>query len=834
MNRNSLLMLSLLCLFVFSCKEEKATAQNENDVNAASASLRAPAYPLITHDPYLSIWSMGDELNASPTKHWTERDHALTGVLQLDDKFYQFLGSESKVYETILPASDEETYSVSYSESKPDENWISTSYDASAWKTGEAPFSENESMAKTVWNTDDLYYRRSFDLETTDLESLYLKLSHDDNVKVWLNGVQIADINGWQNSYKYLPIPEEAMQTLKTEGNVLAIHICNTAGGQFLDAGLVTEAKTQTNSIVKKAKQIDVAFRANQTEYVFDADGTQVNVTFTSPLLIEDLEIYSRPISYINVKIAGKEGQQAKVYLGASSAIAINQPVQEVVVSEYQNEGLSVLKAGSVAQPILEKKGDDLRIDWGYLYVAAPAENVQQYVSPAAKGLEAFATGSIQDTDAETTGKNLILNTVADLGKIDAQGAEQVFMIGYDQLEAVNYFGTSLKPWWSKDGATMNTELGEAYANYNSVINKVKTFDQKLYDDALAAGGKKYADLCVAAYRQAIAAHILVEAPNGDILFLSKENNSNGSINTVDVTYPSAPLFLVYNPDLLKGMLNGIFYYSESGKWKKPFPAHDIGTYPIALGQTYGEDMPVEEAGNMLILTAAIAQVEGNAEYAKAHWETLTTWADYLMQSGFDPANQLSTDDFAGHLARNANLSVKAIMAIASYGKLAAMLGDTATAEKYTNAAKEMAGNWKNIAADGDHYTLAFESEGTWSQKYNLVWDEILGLNIFDEDVHKTEIAYYLTKQEDYGLPLDSRKTYTKSDWILWTATLADNEADFNALIDPVWEFANTTPDRVPLSDWHETTDAHKVGFKARSVVGGYFIKMLKEEQLSK
>ena len=834
MNRNNLLMLGLLCFFVFSCKEQETATQNENVVSEASASFRAPAYPLITHDPYLSIWSMGDELNSSPTKHWTERDHALLGVLQLDDQFYQFLGSESKTYDAILPASDEETYSVSYSESEPDEAWINPDYDASAWKTGEAPFSENESMAKTIWNTADLYYRRTFDLETTDLESLFLKLNHDDNVKVWLNGIQIADINGWQNSYKYLPVSQEAMQALKTEGNVLAIHIRNTAGGQFLDAGLVTEAKSKSNEVIKKAKQLDVAFRANQTEYTFDADGTQVNVAFTSPLLIEDLEIYSRPISYISVKVAGQEARKAKVYLGTSSAIAINQPVQEVEVSEYKNGALSILKAGSVAQPVLEKKGDDLRIDWGYLYVGAPATNLTQFVTPAAQGLDAFVSGAINDTDEKATGKNLMLNTVADLGEIDEEGTEQVFMIGYDQLEAVNYFGTALKPWWSKDGATMNEELTDAYTNYEDVIEKVKTFDQKLYEDALASGGEKYADLCVAAYRQAIAAHILVEAPNGDILFLSKENNSNGSINTVDVTYPSAPLFLVYNPDLLKGMLNGIFYYSESGKWQKPFPAHDIGTYPIALGQTYGEDMPVEEAGNMLILTAAIAQVEGSAAYAKAHWETLTTWADYLMQSGFDPANQLSTDDFAGHLARNANLSVKAIMAIASYGKLAAMLGDSATAEKYTKAAKEMAGKWQTIAGDGDHYTLAFESEGTWSQKYNLVWDDILGLNVFAEDVHKTEIAYYLTKQEAYGLPLDSRKTYTKSDWILWTATLADDEADFKALIDPVWDFANTTPDRVPLSDWHETTDAHKVGFKARSVVGGYFIKMLKDEEVAK
>jgi hypothetical protein len=796
----------------------------------------APAYPLVTHDPYFSIWSDNDTLNASTTKHWTGANQSLTGIISVDGKLYNFLGQAEKVYTSILPAADEKSLPLMYTETKPASGWTKTDFDDSQWKSGFGAAGSEPSQAQTPWKKDQIWIRKVFTVDNINKNKLFLKIRHDDNATVYLNGEEVYNVPRLAGRFVYMPISDAVKKKLKKGKNVLAIYAVNTGGPSYFDGGLVEEPDNKNAVNISLAKQTAIKFNATQTIYQFTCGNVNLSLTFTSPLLMDDLNLISRPVSYISAKSSSTDGKdhQVKLYFSASSNIAVHDTYQKVKGYEYSQNGLQILKAGTIQQPFLNRKGDDVRIDWGYMYVALPEQaKAIQNGSSESDALKSLITAKDIE-NAQLPGEKLRLNTIIDCGKVGKEVNEQFIMLGYDDLFSVQYFTNNLRPWWNDNGTVaIENQLDQAAKEYKTIMQKCETFDQKLFTDAVKSGGENYAKLCAIAYRQAISAHKLVKSPEGELLFLSKENFSNGSINTVDITYPSSPLFLIYNPDLLKGMLNGIFYYSESGKWTKPFAAHDLGTYPIANGQTYGEDMPVEESGNMIILTAAIAKAEGNAEYAKKHWKTLTTWAEYLSKEGFDPGNQLSTDDFAGHLARNANLSVKAIAALGSFGMLAEMLGEKETAKKYTTMAKDMAQKWMVMADAGDHYTLTFDRKDTWSQKYNLVWDKVLNLNLFPQSVYKKEIQFYLNNQQKYGLPLDSRKTYTKSDWIIWTATLADNLNDFQALVNPVYKYAIETPDRVPFSDWHETLDARRQNFTARSVVGGFYIKLL-ESKLKK
>ena len=592
--------------------------------------------------------------------------------------------------------------------------------------------------------------------------------------------------------------------------------------------------------------QTNLQITPTRSIYTFEGAGVRVALDFLSPLLPHNLELVSRPVTYVTYKVEAIDGKTHKVqlYQDVTGEWVTNRPNEEVAWSRYKVEGMDVLRMGTQEQPILKKAGDDLRIDWGYLYVAAKGAESSVIASDLSARNGFALNGKLPTSDdlrmpRQANDNWPVLAFSFNLGEVGTTARSQTVMLAYDDVFALEYFHRPVRAYWKRNGMEADELLKTAATEHSKIDADCLAFDKELTADMLRVGGEKYVPLASLAYRQAFAAHKLAVDADGTLLYMSKENFSNGCIDTVDLIYPSSPIFLLLNPKLLKAELTPILDYAGSGKWKFPFAPHDLGTYPKANGQVYGggeqteeNQMPVEESGNMLVMLAALAHQEGNAEYSVKHWTTITKWANYLKEKGLDPENQLCTDDFAGHLAHNANLSMKAIMGLGGYAQICEMLGKKAEANEYRKAAQGMAKRWEPMAKEGDHYKLAFDAAGSWSQKYNLVWDKLLGINVFPAEVARKEVAHYLKMKQQYGLPLDNRKDYTKLDWCVWSATLAEKKEDFTALIDPIYKWMNETVSRVPLTDWYGTVDGKIVGFQARSVVGGVYIPFLKYPDL--
>ncbi len=575
--------------------------------------------------------------------------------------------------------------------------------------------------------------------------------------------------------------------------------------------------------------------------YDFENEKIHVTLTFMRPALPDDLDAMALPLSYITWQVSSKDGSahQVALYDSTSSQLAVNTQDEKVEWARGQAGNLTTLRVGTSDQDVLGSSGDDHRINWGYAYAAAATAQSKAVIGADKVLLDAFVAGgnlpSVDDSrmPRAVADEQPVLAFVFDLGSVTAAPVTRQVIVAYDVIYAIKYFGRKLLPYWRRNGATVESMLQKAAHDYPALARRCAQFDEQLIADATKAGGAKYAQMCALAYRQCACACGLAADANKQPLFFTKENTSNGDIATVDVFFPMFPQWVLLSPALAKATLVPILSYAASWHWKFPNAPHDLGTYPIARGtDDGGEGMPVEESGNMLILCDAVAQMDGNAHFLDPWWPKLTQWAEYLERYGLDPENQLCTDDFMGHLAHNSNLSIKAILGLASYGDLCRLRGDAAGAEKYHQIAKADADHWVTVAAEGDHFRLAFDKPGTWSQKYNLVWDRILGLNVFPPEVAQKEIAYYKTVIQSFGVPLDSRTKLTKTDWSFWSATLAENQADFEGLTSPIYAYLNQTTARSPFVDSDVTVDVHSDGMHARPVIGGVFIKMLADRAM--
>lgn len=809
-------------------------------------ALRMPSVPLIVSDPYFSIWSPFDKLNEGSSRHWTNAEKPIDGLLRVDGVTYCFMGTGShEVLESIVPMADEGAWTAKMTRRHPADGWEKADFNDSDWREAQGAFgSRDQENVNTLWDqtNSDIYVRRSFDLTAEEAnDDLYIIYSHDDVFFMYVNGVKVADTGEKWLSGVRLKVDKGLF---KPGRNIIATHTHNTTGGAYTDFGVYKNvAKNIPNLQMAKQKSINVL--ATSTYYTFKCGPVDLDLVFTAPQIIDDYELLSSPINYISYQVRSNDGKTHNVqfFLGASPLIAVNKASQPIETTLELKKGITYMKTGTVEQPILAKKGDHICIDWGYLYIPNVNGDVAIGKEDVVKTLFA-KTGTLPASEHKIVSRKLSqMPTLAYVHNFGIVESDRSFaLIGYDEIEDIQYMYKRYKGYWAHDGKISIHDMFERLAReYNTIMARCRQQDKTIYDDGLAAGGVKYAELLSGTYRHVNAAHKLFKDDEGNLLFFSKENDSNGCVNTVDLTYPESPLYLAYNPQLEKAMVTSILEYARSGRWPYAFSAHDLGTYPMADGNVYGDPkkndgstMPLEENANIITLTAMIAKLDGDINYVRKYWDILTLWTTYLVEHGKDPANQLCTDDFKGFSSRNSNLAVKATMGIAAYAEMCKMLGNTADYDKYMNIAREYAHYFVDHAksSDGKFFRMEFDGPDTgWSLKYNMVWDQLWDWNLYNDkytgDVIGKEIAFYLKKINKYGLPLDSRDDTTKGDWVAWTAAMAKDVKDFRKFMDVEYKYVNETVTRWPTSDWHHTEKSDARGFRARSVLGGYWMQVL-------
>ncbi|MCW2637726.1 MAG: hypothetical protein JWP76_32, partial [Dactylosporangium sp.] len=592
------------------------------------------------------------------------------------------------------------------------------------------------------------------------------------------------------------------------------------------------------------AAQTALATTATRSIYTIDAGPVTLTVTFFSPVDPANLQRQSVPMSYLTVTVTSRDGggHQVSMYLDISGEWAHGDRSQLLSWGQQIVGGQNVLTCTPARPTVLGEMND--QASWGTVVWAT--DNVSgltwQTGADVAVRANAASNGSLSNTNDTRQPRAIsdnwpVFGFNRDLGTVGAAPtAPLVFSIGHVRTPAVSYLGAQLDPWWRTYWPDWQSMLGWFRADLDAALATGAAVDSSINDRARQAVGggsigDRYAAICSLALRQAFAGTELVDH-GGTPWAVLKEISSNGDFSTVDVMYPVFPAYLHLSPRYLEMVLAPIFDYVENHGYPKAFAPHDLGTYPNAFGHINSgeEDMPVEESANMLIMTAAILDrmpVARASAYGNQHYRILHQWADYLVANLPDPGNQNQTDDFTGFIAHSVNLALKGIVGIAAMAKVAAAVGNTSDRDFYAAKARAYIASWVAMGqnSNSSHLKLTYDgADSSWSLKYNGYPDRLLNTNLVPPAVAAEEAAWYLQNQHPYGILLDPRNQYTKTDWELWTAGFLAAYPDArDVLIDKAYTFANTSGSRVPFTDWYDTNSGNQVGFADRPVIGGLF-----------
>lgn len=591
-------------------------------------------------------------------------------------------------------------------------------------------------------------------------------------------------------------------------------------------------------------RQTHIETKGFVTECLFESDILNLRLQYVSPLLLDELDVLSCPVCYLRYEAEWKQlVQKATIHFELEERVTYNvcrdiERKEKMMGTVTAFEGFECAVIGLRRQLPLSLAQDTQAPDWGYWYLSGE-------------------TCSVEERKERTYA--CAVNTLRDRG---------FFMIAMDDIVSVNYFGRPLTGYYFRDGKTICDALQESYERADEIYEKCRSVYQS-YENEWSRFGTEYVHICNAALIQTIGAHKLVrDYITGKTLFLSHECGSCACTGTLDVSYPSSPLFLKYNPELVRGMLYPIFEFAHKKVWTYPFAPHDVGVYPLVYGQYYAlrcgthkyakslwyekeiftlpkvytdlvnkdyydfeKQMPVEESANVLILVYAAYCQDGSKDLMEQEFPILKQWADYLTANGKYPEKQLSTDDFCGRKANNINLTIKASVALAAFANICEALD--MDGKSYMDAAKELSATVESFGEQFKHLPATYDdNDDTYSLKYNLAFDLFFKFGLFSEKTYQKEAECYTKHMERYGVRLYSDINSTKSDWLVFVSCFKNDETYRTSIYRTIERYMRETQHRVPFPDWYdvEVSDKRESSlFRNRTVQGGVFIPLLME-----
>lgn len=575
-----------------------------------------------------------------------------------------------------------------------------------------------------------------------------------------------------------------------------------------------------------------------------------MNITFLSPVDPTDKQRQSMPVAYMNVEVQSTDGQQHDValYTDISAEWASGDREQVVEWSRGTAQGTSNSGSGDVAfhkvwrQNQKEFGEDGDQAAWGSWYYATEQQEGLSYQSGADADVRRHfidngRLNNTEDRNFRPINQDFpVFGFALDMGTIAQESRSALFTVNLLQDNAVQFTtneGTQkIRSFWRNAFQDELSAITTFYFDYENGARVSATLDLDVADDARAAAGDDYVLITTLAVRQAWAGVQIAGTEQENYMFL-KEISSNGNFQTVDVIFPFHPILLYMNAEWMKMILDPLFINMRY-LWPEPFAIHDLGHhYPNATGHADGKTalQPLEECGNMLIMSLAYAQRTGDTEYLSQNWDLLSGWADWLISNdSVIPFHQISTDDFAGPLANQTNLALKGIIGLEAASLMAGMTGHTDQGNNYHDTARDWIQQWEDLGVSRDtnpaHTTLNYGDEDSYSLLYNLYADALLQTNIVPKSIYTMQSDFYPSVEQTYGVALDTRASRTKSDWQIFCAAVASEDTR-DMFIQDVAKFLQETALSQPATDLYEADTGNNAGnigpFKARPVVGGWF-----------